>query len=192
MNGPIRIAGISTSPDAQLQPHGCLGIVLPAVGGIVGKSSNYHAVQRPLNSLGRPVHCVDVRHRLRVLDRCHAATIIDRSVAFAEVVGLDLVGSSAEPLPVDLVEVVRLQHHCCDDASPIGSTNASFCTAKEKVPRRLQRGVVTLFQDRNLCPGFGEVDRTGAGVLPVGGIRAFDEVDRVGCGGESCFGGALP
>jgi hypothetical protein len=63
----------------------------------------------------------------------HAA-IVCGGVALAEVVGLDLGGVAAEPLPIDLVEIVGLEDEGGDDALAVRGLQDNLDTTEEDVP----------------------------------------------------------
>lgn len=70
---------------------------------------------------------------LRAVDGGIATTVVRGRVTLAEVVGLDLGGVTAEPLPINLVQVIRLEHKASDDASAGRGLNPHVHLAEEDV-----------------------------------------------------------
>lgn len=70
-------------------------------------------------------------------------TVVGGGVAFAKVVGLDLGGSAAEPLPVDLVQIIRFQDGTGHDTGTGGRLHHDRDDAEEDVKVTLHGGCVT-------------------------------------------------
>lgn len=62
------------------------------------------------------------------------ATVVCGGVALAEVVSLDLGDVAAEPLPIDLVEIVGLEDEGGDDALAVRGLQDNLDTTEEDVP----------------------------------------------------------
>lgn len=115
---------------------------------------------------------------LGVADGLVGAAVVRGGVALAKVVGLDLVNVAAEPLPINLVQVVRLQDHAADDAGSGGGLDHGGDGAEEDVELGLHRRGVT-----RLGNGERETIVVIAGVaIGHDPVRALSrgEVDRVG------------
>lgn len=178
-------------PGAELDLHGRLGESGAILGSSVGQGAHDGAVNRPDHGLGRPVHSVGVEGGLGVGDRGETATVVGRGVALAEVVGLDLGGIAAEPLPVDLVEVVGLQDEAGDDAGAGGDLDHGLDGTEEQVLGGGDGGGVGLRGNGELGALGGVVVERGAiskrevlaGALPEvnGDLTAKGRVSRASC-----------
>lgn len=97
--------------------------------------------------------------RLGAADADVGSTVVAASVAFAEVVGFNLGGITAESFPVDLVQVIGFEHNRADNASTgsslhrhLGSTEKEVCTGFDGRSIALfgngERGTVAAVADR--------------------------------------------
>lgn len=171
-------AAVAGRPGAQLDAHGRLGVVGAVDGVGVVEGAHGGAVNVPGRGRRGPLDGVVVPGPLRVADGLVGAAVVRGGVALAKVVGLHLVDVAAQPLPVDLVEVVGLEDHAADDAGSGRGLDDGRDGAEEHVELGLHgRGVARL--------GDGE----GETIVVVGGVaighdpvRALTvgEVDRVG------------
>lgn len=104
--GSLRVTG---DPGTKLELAGSLRESGSALGVGVLELTNQVAINDPVNVVLRPLEGVGVSGGLRVADGREAATVEGRVVTLAEVVGLDIRGVAAYPLPVDLVAVIGLE-----------------------------------------------------------------------------------
>lgn len=169
LDGAGRGVGVAGDPAAKLDLHGRLGVARAARETLVLKRADDGAVDDPVELGGGPLDRVGVEALLGVSDRRVATTVVAGNAALAEVVGLHLGVVAADPLPVNLVEVVRLEHDAGHDAGTGGDTDLDVELAEEDVGTALSRGGVTLLLDR--------VER--ALVLVVGRVRSGEIVDEV-------------
>ncbi len=117
------------------------------------------------------------------------ASVVGSRVALAEVVGLDLGGVTAKPLPVDLVKVVGLEDEAGDNTLAEGGLNRNVDLAEEDILVGTDRGSIGLLVDGEDSTVVGVVDR-GAIKLVEDIILALGEVDVDGTS-ESNIVGAL-
>lgn len=108
----------ASNPGTNLDLHGGLGEAASALSILVVESTDDSTVNDPVNLLGGPLDGVGVELSDGVSNGVEGTAIVGGGVTLAEVVGLDLGVVTTEPLPVDLVEVSRLE----DDGSH--NTNA--------------------------------------------------------------------
>lgn len=106
------IVHISTGPDAHSNRHGCLRVVRSIIGVCVQQSANCDAINDPDESLGGPIHCVVVEVLLDIgRNRVVESSVENSLVAFAKVIGLGMCRVSSHELPVDLVQIIGLEHN---------------------------------------------------------------------------------
>lgn len=181
LDGSLGRGGGSSDPAADLDLHGSLRVAGSALGLGVGEGADDGAVDGPDELLGGPVELVGVELGLGVRDGVESTAVKSAVVALAEVVGLDLLGVAADPLPVDLVEIVGLEHERGHDALSVGRLHHDLDAAEEEVPVRLHGG-------GHLLGGDVELD-TLAGVLQ-GRAGELEEVARLARGEVDGLGGA--
>ena len=172
-------ARVAAGPDAQPQVHGRLWEILAPVRVGVHECPDERAVDVPLQLLGRPVDGVVVESLLRRLDRVVDRTRGARDFALAEVVRLDVAVIAAHELPVDFVEVVRLEHHGGDDALARGGLHDDLGLAEEEVEVGLDGGGVEALVDGELGAVATVVNGAGGGVPDCAGHGGGGEVDAV-------------
>lgn len=161
----LLIVRVTSRPDtnadiARRLREGTLGAVL---GLIVCQGPEQLAVDPPLNLVLVPVGGVVVEFRVGVVDLEELAVLVVGDT-LAVVVCLDLGGVVADPLPVNLVEVVRLQHHTTDDTRACSHLDLHFDDAEEDVEGGLDGGRVELLGDGE----FGAL--VGEGDFAIGGV----------------------
>lgn len=135
--GPLNRAGrvgwITTAPGTHFDLHGRLRILVwLSIGCCQG--SYRDAVDLPHNLVCRPVDGVGLESGLTSCVRVEGTSIIRTRDALSEVICLDLVRITAEPFPVYLVQVIRLQHEAADDASSRRRFGHYLHFAKHDVP----------------------------------------------------------
>lgn len=113
---------------------------------IVGQGPEQLAVDPPLNLVLGPVGGVVVEFGVGVVDLEELAVLVVGDT-LAVVVGLDLGGVVANPFPVNLVQVVRLQHDTTDDTSTGSHLDVHFDDAEEDVEGGLDCGRFELLVD---------------------------------------------
>lgn len=109
-NNVFIILWISTGPDAETNISGCLRIILASVRIFVLECSNDLTINVEVCLVLLPVGRVVVVQSLRRLHFMPDGAIIGGGVALAEVVGLHVGGVSTDPLPIDLIQIVALDH----------------------------------------------------------------------------------
>ena len=133
VDGALRSALTAGDPGSELDLHGGLGVAGAARNTRVLEGADDSAVDDPVELLRGPLDGVGVEVVDGVRDTGEAAAVVRVGAALAEEVGLDLRGIAAEPLPVDLVEIVRLQHEAGHDAHAAGSPHSNIDLAEENV-----------------------------------------------------------
>lgn len=109
------VVRITTGPHSDLDHHGRLRILV----GLCGLRSDYAdglAIDLPDNLLTSPVDGVGVEVIVVARVSVEGSTTKALGISLAKVVGLDLRVVSAQPFPVDLVQIVRLQDGAADNA----------------------------------------------------------------------------
>lgn len=89
LNSTFAIGGVTTSPDTNANGHRGLGVTRTALSIGVVQGTNDIAVDGPGGGLLLPRHLVGVVNILGSSDGRVSSTVIGRSVALAEVVGLN-------------------------------------------------------------------------------------------------------
>ena len=121
-------------------------------------------------------------------DGVESSAVEGAVVTLSEVVGLDLLGIGTDPLPVDLIEIIGLEHERGHDALAVGRLHDDLDAAEEEVPVRLDGGCHLLVSDVELDT-IGGVLQGGAGEGGEVLGRTAGEVDGLG-GTESDVIGA--
>lgn len=123
----------TSTPGAELDLHGGLGVVgaTLGVGGL--QLTNRGAINEPVDRLLRPLDGVGVVGGKGVGDGVVGTTVVGRGVTLGEVVGLDLLGITTNPLPVDLVEIVGLEDQAGHDTLTGGCLDLDIEAAEEDV-----------------------------------------------------------
>lgn len=119
-NGTRGIVGITTSPHANLDHHRGLG-VLVGVGSLWSENTDSLAIDGPHNLFSGPVDRIGVEAVLVPSVVMKGAATVTAGVSLAEVVGLHLGIIDSKPFPVDLVQVIGLQHGAADNSTSRGS-----------------------------------------------------------------------
>lgn len=190
LDGALGGVGATGSPGADLDLHGRLGELGTALGLLVGQGADDLAIDGPVDLLVGPDDAVLVELAGGVLDGVETAAVVGAVVTLAEVVGLDLGVVAANPLPVDLVEVVGLEDDGGDDTLAGGGLDLAVKLTEEDV-------VVGGLGGGLLLVGDGEDGTLGAVVGDLGALEgvevlvtvALREVD-VDALGQSRGGGA--
>jgi hypothetical protein len=107
-----------------------------------------------------------------------ATAVVGGGVTLAEVVGLDLVVLATEPLPVNLVEVSRLEDDAGDDADTGGGLQLDVETAEEDA--------LVAGDGRGVGLGLDAEDGALVVVVEAGAGQLLDGV--AGTGGEVALG----
>lgn len=116
------------------------------------------------------------------------AAVVGCGLALAEVVGLDLVGIRAQPLPVNLVERVGLQDKAAHDAGARRGLHGDLDLAEHDVPFRCELGRVA-----GLCYCEGDaVGAVGGVALRCEAVRSRLEVDVDGASKGRVCGTVTP
>ena len=204
LNGALAVVRITTSPDTNPHVHGSLRESGAALGLIVRNGTDFIAIDAPLDVVLGPVDRVGVPGVDRSIDRGIRFAVIGGGITFSEVVGLDLVvvatktllwyvrlawsqhGNIQEPThPVDLVEIIRLQHNAADNAGSRGNLHFNIDSAEEQVAFGLNGGCVTLLGDGELSTVIAKVHFTSGGLPSVQGGLTLAEVRLEGGGTDA-------
>ena len=181
LDGSLGRGGGSSDPRADLDLHGSLGVAGAGLGISVEESADGDAVDGPDELLSSPVETVGVELSLGVGDVVESSAVEGAVVALAEVVGLDLLGVGADPLPVDLVEIVGLEDEGGHDAAAVGGLHHDLDAAEEEVPVRCHGGGLLLV---------GDVELDAVGGVLQGRAGEGGEVARLAGGKVDGLGGA--
>ena len=95
-------------------------------------------------------------------------TVVAGGVSLAEVVGLNLSIVATQPFPIDLVQVIGLQHSAADDASSRSRLDGVFHLAKHDIPARLDQGPIAFLGDCE-CGTVGAIVCDGSRGSELGG-----------------------
>jgi hypothetical protein len=129
-------SGVGTSnPVAHLDPHRSLGEV-PATKSesiTIVESANKVAIDRPLDVCRSPIDGISVPGFDRGGDVFVDSTVIGSGISFSEEVALDRTICGTQPLPVDLVEVIRFEDEAGNYASARGSPDERVNLSEEDV-----------------------------------------------------------
>lgn len=136
-DGPVGHGRVATGPDAEADVHGRLREVVTSVRFFVFERTDERSIDEPVNLFGRPVDGVVVEVLLGLADGVVDCTIEGGRVALSEVVGLGVGGVAAHHFPIDLVQVVGLEHDTADDALSRGGLHDHLDGAEEDVKVRL-------------------------------------------------------
>jgi hypothetical protein len=120
-DGAGAVGRVTAGPDAELDLHGRLR-VLVGLGGGGGQHADRLAVDLPDDLVGGPFDGVRAVRGLGVGGGHPGGPVVGARDALAEVVCLNLLRLRAEPLPVDLVEVVADE----DELLPSAESRRSF------------------------------------------------------------------
>ncbi|KAI6748086.1 hypothetical protein HG531_008628 [Fusarium graminearum] len=120
-------------PSTHLDLHGSLGETSGALGIGSVEGSDNDVVNEPVNLGGCPLNRVLVSSAQGSRDGMVLGTVVGGSITFAKVVGLDLSIITSNPLPVDLIEVIRLKNGAGDNTLTLGSLDDNVDTAEEEV-----------------------------------------------------------
>lgn len=131
VTGTRRRVGATSAPGANLDLHGGLGELGASSGGSEGADSG--AVDDPVNSILGPLNGVGVVGAQRAANGVGATTVVGGGVALGEVVGLDVAIVTTNPLPVDLIEVIRLEDSRGNNTVTLGSLDLNVDAAEEDV-----------------------------------------------------------
>lgn len=83
----------------------------------------------------------------RLVDGVVSTTVVGRSIALAEVVGLNLSIVATNPFPIDLIEIIGLEDGAGDDALAGGGHADDVDSAEEDVLAGTNGRSVALLQD---------------------------------------------
>lgn len=160
------VVRITTGPHSDLDHHGRLRILV----GLCGLRSDYAdglAIDLPDNLLTSPVDGVGVEVIVVARVSVEGSTTKALGISLAKVVGLDLRVVSAQPFPVDLVQVIGLEDGAADNAPSGSRLDLEVDAPKHYVPVGLEQGRVALL-------GHGE----GSAIAAVRRVPDGFEVSR--------------
>lgn len=130
----LRIPLDTSRPDAITNVARSLRVILAGPLRIfICQGPGELAVNPPLQLLLGPVRGVVVEFRVGIGDIVVAAAVEGLIVTLAEIVGLDLAGVVTHPFPVNLIQVVRLQHDTADDTGALGHFDVGLDNTEEDV-----------------------------------------------------------
>jgi len=177
LNGALSRIFRAGGPVTDLDLTGRLGIVLAVDGHLIGvrHGANLNAIDPPLEIVLIPVGGIVVEFRVGILDGVEAATVEGGVVALTEEVTLHLAGVVSDPFPIDLVQVVRLQHHTADDTCALGHLHPRLDHAEEDIEVGLEQGGLAFLREGKLgsLGGGGVITR---GHVPDGTVEGGIEV----------------
>lgn len=131
LSGTLGSVRLAANPCANLDLHGGLGELLADIASL--ESADGGTIDDPLDGVLGPLDRVNVRRRQRVADRVESTAVEGGVVALGEVVGLSLRVVGANPLPVNLVEIVRLENSRGDNTGALGSLDLDIDATEEDV-----------------------------------------------------------
>lgn len=137
------VVRITTGPHSDLDHHGRLRILV----GLCGLRSDYAdglAIDLPDNLLTSPVDGVGVEVIVVARVSVEGSTTKALGISLAKVVGLDLRVVSAQPFPVDLVQVIGLEDGAADNAPSGSRLDLEVDASKHNVPIGLDQGRIAL------------------------------------------------
>lgn len=130
----LRIPLNTGRPDAIAKVARSLRVILAGpLGVFVRQGPDEIAVNPPLQLLFGPVSGVVVEFGVGIGDIVVTATIEGLIVTLAEIVRLDLAGVVTHPFPVNLIQVVRLQHDTADNTGALGHLDVGLDNTEEDV-----------------------------------------------------------
>lgn len=133
LNGALGGVLATGNPGAELDLHGGLGEGAAALLAVVLESADDSTVDDPVE-LGRgPLDGVGVELVLGVSDGRETTAVVGLGATLAEVVGLNLGVVAADPLPIDLVEVIGLKDEAGDNTLAEGGPHGNVDLAEEDV-----------------------------------------------------------
>ena len=155
--GPIgssfRLVRVAAIPKAETGFHWCLGKVVAGFGS--SKSAYCDSINGPDEGGGRPVKGKGVERVLRVCSR-HIFSDVVVENAFAKVIGLCIVATSADHLPVDFIQNVRKKYQAADNAFALGRLSNEFNASEEELEACPHGRSVKTLCESQLC-AFGAV-----------------------------------
>lgn len=173
--------GVSSSPDTDADVAGSLRVLVSTTVDGVGRLQSAHrlAIDEPDESIGRPIDGVGV-HLLDIGDICLDHAVVSGGITLAKVVHLDFVRFSSNPLPVNLVEVVGLQHNRRDDTLPRGSLRLYLDVAVVEVALGLNGGSIACLRNGEFGAGSNVVEGPSRLLPAFHGVLAGLEVGLEG------------
>lgn len=160
------VVRVTTGPDSHPDHHGRLGILV-CLCGLRGDDADGLAVDLPDDLLAGPLNRVGVEAIVVARVRVEGSPAEALGIALAKVVGLHLRVVTAQPLPVDLVQIVGLEDGAADDALAGSRLDLEVDAPKHYVPVGLEQGRVALL-------GHGE----GSAIAAVRRVPDGFEVSR--------------
>lgn len=127
------VLGAATTPGAELDLHGGLRVGIGAGEAGILEGTDSRAIDRPDQAFLSPVQRVGVEVVKGIVHVEVGTTVVSRSISPREVVCLYdvLLRVGAEPFPIDLIEVVRLEDQASDNTSSLGGPDSHINFAKE-------------------------------------------------------------
>jgi hypothetical protein len=116
----------------------------------VVESTNKVAIYRPLDIIRSPVNGISVPGSDRISDTMIESSVIGCGIALSEEIALDRSVIDSQPLPINLIEVIRFKDETADDTSARSRPHNGVNFAKEDVLVAGDRGCVCRFVDREL------------------------------------------
>lgn len=148
-NSALGIVRVTASPHADFDHHRGLRVLIVRCLG--SENTNSLTINGPYNLSAGPVNGKGVEVVMVPGIVVEGAAAVRSRVSFAEVIALYLRVVSAQPLPVNLVQVIRLQNSAADDAGPWRRLDSKIHTAEHDVPARLNQRSITLLGDSEGC-----------------------------------------
>lgn len=165
LDGTLGVGRIAAAPSTNLDLHGSLWVLVVGIGRL--QHSNRHTVDLPDNLFRGPDDGVFLDLVLVVWVRVESATVVGSRLPFAKEVGLHLSIVGAEPLPVDLVEGIRLQDETAHNSRTRRGLDFHIRLTEHNVPFRSKLRSIA---------GFG--NGKGTAVFAIGRIALGRETVR--------------
>jgi len=152
INRSIVVLGISSGPNSKPNCAGCLRIVFALVRVSVHQSSDFQGVDIEVHLLCGPINGIVVEVIVDIGSRIVIYGSVERSgVSFAKVVGLRNEWKASHELPVNLVEILRLQNDRGNDTLTSRSPHDDGNRSEEYIELGLNSGGFLALGDSKFC-----------------------------------------
>lgn len=170
LNGALGSARMTSNPATNLDLHGGLGVLGTGLG--TGQGADNVVINEPLDALAGPVNGVLVGGAQSAANGVESTAVKGALSIAAKIVGLGLIGLESNPLPVNLVEVGRLENKRSDNTGAGSRLDLDVDVAEEDV--------LVGLESRGLLNGLDGEDGAVGVVLDVGAGNGLDGVASAG------------